>query len=113
MNAIRSRHERVIQTLWFEALGLAVVSPLFAQFAGTSMGELLVLLMVLLIAVMGWSALYNTAFDLITPDLSRREPYITELARHRVLLASWQYMPWNAMAQGHPVSMRLLARLQT
>lgn len=63
--ATRSRRERLIQTLWFEALGLAVVSPLFAHFAGASMGESLVVLMVLSIAVMSWSALYNTAFDLI------------------------------------------------
>ena len=63
--AIRSRRERLIQTLWFEALGLLIVSPLFAHFAGASMGESLVVLIVLSIAVMGWSALYNTAFDLI------------------------------------------------
>ena len=65
MNVIRSRRERLIQTLWFEALGLAIVSPLYAHFADALMGESLVVLMVLSIAVMGWSALYNTAFDLI------------------------------------------------
>ena len=65
MNVIRSRRERLIQTLWFEALGLAIVSPIYAYFAGASMGESLVVLIVLSIAVMAWSALYNTAFDLI------------------------------------------------
>ena len=63
--AIRSGRERLIQTLWFEALGLLIVSPLFAHFAGASMGESLTMLIVLSFAVMGWSALYNTAFDLI------------------------------------------------
>ena len=63
--AIRSGRERLIQTLWFEALGLLIVSPLFAHFAGASIGESLVVLIVLSFAVMGWSALYNTAFDLI------------------------------------------------
>ena len=31
--AIRSRCEHLIQTLWFEALGIVVVSALFAHFA--------------------------------------------------------------------------------
>lgn len=61
--AVRSPRERLIQTLWFEALGLALISPLFAQFAGGSAGESLVVLAVLSAAVMGWSALYNTVFD--------------------------------------------------
>lgn len=61
--ALRSRRERVIQTLWFEALGLALVSPLFAQFVGGSSAESLLVLAVLSVVVMGWSALYNTAVD--------------------------------------------------
>jgi uncharacterized membrane protein len=61
--AVRSPRERLIQTLWFEALGLAIVSPLFAQVAGGSAGESFILLAVLSAAVMVWSALYNTAFD--------------------------------------------------
>jgi uncharacterized membrane protein len=63
--AIRSPRERVIQTLWFEGLGLVVVGPLFAWFANASAGESLITLVVLSLAVMGWSALYNTAFDLL------------------------------------------------
>jgi uncharacterized membrane protein len=63
--AIRSPRERVIQTLWFEALGLVIVGPLFAWFAGASAGESFVTLVVLSIAVMCWSALYNTVFDLL------------------------------------------------
>ena len=55
----------MIQTLRFEALGLVIVSPLYAHFAGVSAGESLIHLIVLSIAVMGWSALYNTASDLI------------------------------------------------
>jgi uncharacterized membrane protein len=62
---LRSGRERLIQTLWFEALGLAIVSPLFGFFADTSAGESLVVLVALSIAVMGWAALYNTAFDRI------------------------------------------------
>lgn len=62
--AIRGLRERLIQTLCFEALGLAIVSPLLAFATRTSMGESLVVLVVLSIAVMAWSALYNTVFDL-------------------------------------------------
>jgi len=64
-DAVRSPRERVIQTLCFEALGVLIVGSLFARFAGASMGESLLVLMVLSMAVMCWSALYNTAFDLI------------------------------------------------
>ena len=63
--AIRSRRERIIQTLWFEGLGLLIVSPLFAYFSGTSTGASVALLIVLSITVMCWSAVYNTIFDLI------------------------------------------------
>ena len=62
---IRSRRERLIQTLWFEALGLALVSPPFAWIAGASTGESLLVLAALSMAVMCWSALYNTVFDLV------------------------------------------------
>lgn len=61
--ALRTRRERVIQTLWFEALGLALVSPLFAQFVGGSSAESLLVLAALSVVVTGWSALYNTAVD--------------------------------------------------
>ena len=63
--AIRSRRERLIQTLWLEALGWLIVSPLFAHFAGTSVVESRMLLITLSAAMMFWAALYNTAFDLI------------------------------------------------
>lgn len=61
--AMRSRRERVLQTLWSEALGVAIVSPLFAHFALESMGDSVTLLIALSVVVMAWSALYNTAFD--------------------------------------------------
>ena len=63
--AIRSGRERLIQTLWFEALGLAIVSPMLAHFAGASMGESLMLLITLSATMMAWAGLYNTVFDLI------------------------------------------------
>jgi uncharacterized membrane protein len=65
ISRLRSRRERALQTLCFEALGLALVSPLLAWFAGASAGESLLVLAALSVAVMCWSALYNTAFDLL------------------------------------------------
>jgi len=63
--AIRSRRERLIQTLRFEALGIVIVSPLFAHFAGPSLGKSIIVLTALSVTMMCWSALYNTGFDLI------------------------------------------------
>jgi uncharacterized membrane protein len=61
--ADRGRRERLIQTLWFEALGLAVVSPSYAGFSGASPEESLLVLAVLSLAMMGWAWLFNSAWD--------------------------------------------------
>jgi uncharacterized membrane protein len=63
--AIRCWRERLVQTLWFEALGVAIVSPLYAAITEAAMDDSVVLLSALSVAVMGWSALFNTAFDRI------------------------------------------------
>lgn len=42
----------MIRTLWFEALGVAIVGPLFAHFARTPADESVVLLAALSAAVM-------------------------------------------------------------
>lgn len=63
--AIRNWRERLIQTLWFEALGVVIVSPAFAHFTGASTPESLMVLIVLSAAMIGWSAFYNSVFDLI------------------------------------------------
>lgn len=70
--ALRSRRERVIQTLWFEALGLVLVSPLFAQFVGGTSAESLLVLAVLSAVVMAWSALYNSVFDWVEQRFAGR-----------------------------------------
>lgn len=62
--AIRCTRERILQTLWFEGIGLALVSPIFARLSGEHAGESAVMLTVLSIAMMSWSALYNSAFDM-------------------------------------------------
>ena len=70
--AIRSARERVIQALAFETGGLLVVSPLFAHFTGARTGDALIVLVALSIAVMVWSAFYNTAFDRVEHGLTGR-----------------------------------------
>ncbi|MEP7297980.1 MAG: PACE efflux transporter [Burkholderiales bacterium] len=70
--AIRDLRERVIQTLWFELLGLALVAPLFAYFSGVSAGDSFALLLALAIVVTFWSGLYNSAFDLAELHLAGR-----------------------------------------
>jgi uncharacterized membrane protein len=60
---VRSAPERALQTLWFEAIGIAVVAPLYALGAGDSMSSSALLLLALSLAVMAWSAGFNTAFD--------------------------------------------------
>jgi uncharacterized membrane protein len=60
---VRSARERALQTLWFEAIGIAVVTPLYALGAGDSVSSSALLLLALSLAVMAWSAGFNTAFD--------------------------------------------------
>ena len=70
--AVRNLRERVIQTLWFELLGLMLVAPLFAYFSGATAGDSFLLLLVLALVVTLWSGLYNSAFDLTELHLAGR-----------------------------------------
>ncbi|MEO7852384.1 MAG: chlorhexidine efflux transporter [Rubrivivax sp.] len=63
--AVRGLRERVIQTLCFELVGLALVSLPFAHLSGCTVGDSLLVLLALSIVVMSWSAVHNTAFDLV------------------------------------------------
>ncbi len=69
---IRSARERAIQTLCFEAGGLLLVAPLYALVAGAGADESFLLIAVLALVVMCWSAAFNTMFDLIEHRLSGR-----------------------------------------
>lgn len=62
---IRSRRERLIQSLWFEGLGVLVVAPLYALASGAALQQSLLLVAVLSLAVLCWSAVYNTVFDVV------------------------------------------------
>jgi uncharacterized membrane protein len=60
---LRSTRERIVQTLWFEAIGLLLVAPLYAVVAGAGLRESYAMVAVVSVVVMAWSAAYNTAFD--------------------------------------------------
>jgi uncharacterized membrane protein len=69
---LRSARERAIQTLWFEAIGIALVAPLYALMAGSPVQSSAVLLVALSLAVMAWSACFNTVFDRLEGRWARR-----------------------------------------
>lgn len=62
---LRGARERVIQTLCFEGLGLALVVPLYAWVAGAGVGDSLAMIAAVSVVVMAWSALFNTIFDIV------------------------------------------------
>jgi uncharacterized membrane protein len=64
--------ERAVQTVAYELGGLLVVSPLWAALTGSSAAESVVLLVALSLAVMCWTAIYNTVFDLIEARMAGR-----------------------------------------
>ncbi len=70
--ALRSARERLIQTLWFEGVGIALVAPLYGLLTGTSMHQSAVLLLALSVTVMAWAACFNTVFDWLEARWARR-----------------------------------------
>ena len=70
--ALRDTHERLIQTLWFEGIGIVLVSPLYGFVVGASMQESLLLLLAVSLAMMAWSACFNTVFDWFEACKARR-----------------------------------------
>lgn len=70
--ALRSARERVIQTLWFEGIGLAIVWPAYVWVTGSGAGESFVMVAGVALVVMAWAALFNTVFDAIEWRLTRR-----------------------------------------
>lgn len=70
--ALRSGRERLIQTLWFEGVGLVLVSPLYAVLSGSDLSQSLVLVAALSLTVMTWAAVFNTLFDRLEWRWARR-----------------------------------------
>lgn len=70
---LRSWRERVLQTLAFEASGLIVVSPLMALVTGAGTVESIGVLAALSVAVMSWTGLFNTVFDMAEAKFAGRK----------------------------------------
>lgn len=62
---LRSVRERIIQTLAFEVFGLLLVLPLFAAYTKASHLTGVIVLCLLSVLVMSWSAVHNTIFDIL------------------------------------------------
>ncbi|WP_441347474.1 PACE efflux transporter [Shimia sp. MMG029] len=62
---LRSPTERVIQTLCFEAGGVALVAPAYAYLTGTSMAGGLATIALLSIVILVWAPVFNTLFDYV------------------------------------------------
>lgn len=96
--AVRNLRERVLQTLWFELLGLALVAPLFAYFSGATAGDSFTVLLVLAIVVTLWAGLYNSAFDLaelrLTGRVASERPHRWRLLHTLGLEASAIVLTW-------------------
>ncbi len=83
---LRSARERLIQTLAFEAGGLALCVPLYGLASGRDPQEGAMLMAVLTLAVMIWSPLHNTLFDALDLRLTGR-PASDRGARLRIVHA--------------------------
>ena len=62
---IRSARERIYQTLAYEAGGLALAVPLYGLVFGQSTQNSFLLMASLSLAVMLWTPLHNTLFDIL------------------------------------------------
>lgn len=69
---IRSVRERVIQTTWFELVGVLAFSPLLAFVLGESMWDSLSLLLLLSITAAIVSGIFNHIFDVIEFKKTKR-----------------------------------------
>jgi uncharacterized membrane protein len=62
---LRSARERVIQTLWFEGVGLVLVAPSYAFVTASPVGESVAVVGAVSMVVAVWGALYNMLFDIV------------------------------------------------
>jgi uncharacterized membrane protein len=69
---LRSARERIAQTVLFEIGGFALTAPLYSLYAGEGGDEAAMVVAALALAVMVWSPLHNTIFDVIDLRLTGR-----------------------------------------
>ncbi|MCB6178418.1 hypothetical protein LHP98_09775 [Rhodobacter sp. Har01] len=69
---LRSPRERFIQTLAYEAGGLLLSVPLYILYSGGGAGQGAEVMLAMSAAVLLWSPIHNTAFDLVDLRLTGR-----------------------------------------
>ncbi len=69
---LRTTRERIIQTLCYEAGGLALAAPAYALVFGESLTGSALFIMVLSVVCMAWAGIHNTLFDLTEFRLCHR-----------------------------------------
>jgi uncharacterized membrane protein len=70
--AIRSFRERAVQTLLYEAGGIAVAAPLYNLIFGAGAAESVTLMLVLSVILLIWIPAFNWLFDLVEWRVTRR-----------------------------------------
>lgn len=101
---LRSGRERVVQTVTFEGLGLAIVAPAHAALSRTPADMSFLLVLSLAAIVTLWSPLFNTVFDRVDLALSGR---VASDRPHRLRLVHAVLLEVSALAVTVPVVMEL------
>jgi uncharacterized membrane protein len=70
--AIRSFRERAVQTLLYEAGGIAIAAPLYDLIFGAGAAQSVALMVVLSVILLIWIPLFNWLFDLVEWRMTRR-----------------------------------------
>lgn len=70
--AFRSVRERILQSLAYEISGLVLATPLYAGLFDAPMGQSLVLMIALTVALLIWVPAHNAVFDRVEWRVARR-----------------------------------------
>jgi uncharacterized membrane protein len=70
--SLRSFRERALQTLLYEAGGIAIAAPLYDLIFGAGAAESVTLMVILAVILLIWIPAFNTLFDAIEWRLTRR-----------------------------------------
>ena len=69
---LRSPAERIRQTVFYEIGGICLVTPLYMVITGSNVSESLLLFVAISAAIMIWSPIHNTLFDIADLRLYKR-----------------------------------------
>lgn len=102
--SLRSGRERIFQTLTFEALGLAIVTPAHTLLTQTRPETSAQVVIALAVIVTLWSPVFNTIFDRVDLALSGR---VASDRSHRLRLVHAVLLELTALVVTLPLVMSL------